>query len=159
MKNVVKKYLVAQTYSGFTQRYNKMIGVLLIVLLTNILFIILPIGFFFIADIYLVVGCCFGLYLTFKNLKESQSHIKTGIIVGLFGSILSLTSLVFIDWIRYSLETGYDFNVTLGYILYFFVSLIFYALVGIIIGYLFGSYYRKKEAEMTKSPLLKKDFF
>jgi len=156
----VKKYMVAQTYSGFAQRYNMLIGVLICTLITSILFIIYPLEFFFIADIYLVVGVCIGLYFTFRYRKESQSHIKTGIIVGITGSVLSLLLICFYLWIWYSLTWGFDFFLFLQYIFFFFAFYgIFYLLVGIIIGYLFGYYYRNKEAEMTKSPLIKKDFF
>jgi len=60
------------SYEGFSQRYNMLIGVQIIALLTSILFFVFPIGFLFLGDIYLVIGCCVGLYFTFKNKKESQ---------------------------------------------------------------------------------------
>jgi len=96
--------MVDESYSGFVQRYNMMIGILFCALLTSIVFLIFPMGFFFMADIYLVIGGGIGLYFTLKNRKESQSHIKTGIIVGLIGSVLSLFLIVFFDWILYSLD-------------------------------------------------------
>ena len=152
--------MVAQTYSGFAQRYNMLIGILICALFTSILTLILLIGFFFLGDVFLVVGGGIGLYFTFKNRIESQSHIKTGIIVGLIGPVLSLILISFFFWIWSSLEFGFDFFIFLQWILSFFAYYgIFYLLVGIITGYLFGYYYRKKEVEMTKSPLIKKDFF
>jgi len=152
--------MVAETYSGFIQKYNVMIGVLLCALSTSILILIFPMGLFFLGDIYLVVGGGIGLYFTFKNRKESQSHIKTGIIVGLTGPVLSLILISFFMWIWYSLTWGFDFIIFLQYIFSFFVYYgIFYVLVGVILGYLFGNYYRKREAVKTESPLFKKDFF
>ena len=147
--------MVNESYSGFAQRYNMMIGVLICALLTNILFLILPIGIFFIADIFLVLGNCIGLYFTFRYRKESQSHIKTGIIVGLVGSVLSLLLISCFDWIFYFIPThGLDFILLLQYILFLFVYYgIMYVLVGIILGYIFGSYYRNREMVKTESPL------
>ena len=135
-----------ETYSGFVQRYNILIGILLCALLTSILFSILPIVFFFIGDIYLVIGGGIGLYFTLKNKKESQSHIKTGIIVGLNGSILSLFLIVFFDWILYSLGQGFDLILFLNYLFYVFVANgLMYVLVGVLLGYIFGYFYRNKE--------------
>ena len=136
-----------ESYSGFAQRYNMMIGILLCAFLTTILFLILPSGLFFMADMFLVVGNCIGLYITFKNRKESQSHIKTGIIVGLTGSVLSLLLIGFSQWVFHSLTYGFDFILFLDYILYLLIFTgIMYVLVGIILGYIFGNLYRNKEA-------------
>ena len=147
--------MVAETDSGFAQRYNMAIGVLLSVLITNILFLILPTGFFFMGDIILVIGGCIGLYFTFRYLNESQSHIKTGIIVGLTSSILSLLSIGFFDWIFYLIPIyGVDVILLLNYLLFLLLNFaIMYVLVGIILGYLFGRYYRKKENVGKKAPL------
>ena len=146
--------MVAETYSIFAQRYNMMIGVLIVAFSTSILFLILPFGFFFIADIFLVVGGGIGLYFTLKNRKESQSPIKTGIIVGLTGSVLSLLLISFFDWILYSLEYSFDFMLFLEYTLILFAYYgIMYVLVGIILGYLFGNYNKKREYVGQESPL------
>jgi len=147
--------LVAETYSGFVQRYNMIIGVLICALLTNVLFLILPIGFLVIADIFLVIGSCTGLYFTFKYRKESQSYIKTGIIVGLTGSVLSLLLIGCFDWIFYLIPAyGIDFIFFLQYTLILFVYYgIIFAIVGIILGYIFGSVYRKRESVDKETPL------
>ena len=139
--------MVAETYSGFAQRYNMVIGVLLSVLITNIMFLILPTGIFFMGDTLLVIGDCIGLYFTFRYRKESESHIKTGIIVGLAGSVLSLLLISCFDWIFYIIPLiGFDFILFLQYTLMLFVYFgIFYVLVGITLGYLFGNYYKKRE--------------
>lgn len=102
--------------------------------------------YFFIADILLIIGNCIGLYFTFKNRKESQPHIKTGIIVGLSGSVLSLLLISISQWILYSVDYGFDFILFLDFTLYLLVNFaIMYILVGIILGYLFGSIYRNRE--------------
>jgi len=147
--------MVAENYSGFVQRYNMMIGVLISALLTNILFLILPIAIFVIADIFLVIGSCTGLYFTFKYRKESQSYIKTGIIVGLTGSVLSLLLIGCFDWIFYLIPVyGFDFILLLEYILVLFMYYgIIFAIVGTILGYIFGSVYRKREVRNNESPL------
>ena len=149
--------MVAETYSGFAQRYNMAIGVLLSVLITNILFLILPTGFFFMGDIILVIGCCIGLYFTFRYRKESQLHIKTGIIVGLISSVLSLLSIGFFDWIFYFIPIyGYDVLLLLQYLLFLLMNFaIMYVLVGIILGYIFGNLNKKKEDAGKKIPYYK----
>lgn len=138
--------MTVESYSGFAQRHNMMIGVLICAFTTSVLFFFMPSGIFFMADIFLVVGCGIGLYLTFKNIKESQSHIKTGIIVGLTGSVLSLLLISLFDWILYSLDFGFDFLLFFEYSLSLFLYYgIFYVAVGVMVGYLFGSYYKKRE--------------
>ncbi len=138
--------MTVESYSGFAQRNNMMIGVIICAFTTSVLFFFMPSGIFFMADIFLVLGCGIGLYFTFKNIKESQSHIKTGIIVGLTGSVLSLLLIGLFDWIFYSFDFGFDFLLFLEYtlilILYFGI---FYVAVGAILGYLFWSYYKKRE--------------
>jgi len=138
--------MTIEPYVGFPQRNNMLIGILICAFVTSVLFILIPIGIFFMGDIYLVVGCGFGLYLTFKNRKESQSHIKTGLIVGLIGSVLSLILISLFDWIIYSIQYGFDFLLFLEYtlVLILYVGM-FYVAVGAILGYFFGSYYKKRE--------------
>ena len=158
MKNLVKNCMAAETYSGFAQRYSMVIGVLLSVLITNVLFLILPTGFFFMGDIILIIGSCIGLFFTFKYRKEYQSHIKTGVIVGLTSSILSLLVIGFFDWIFYFISVyGFDVLLLLQYQLFLLMNYsILYVLVGVIIGYLFGNHYKKKEDPAKKTPYYKK---
>ncbi|TET03736.1 MAG: hypothetical protein E3J90_01690 [Promethearchaeota archaeon] len=150
--------MAAETYSGFAQRYSMVIGVLLSVLITNILFLILPTGFFFMGDIILIIGGSIGLFFTFKYRKEYQSHIKTGVIVGLTSSILSLLLIGFIDGIFYFiLVYGFDVLLLLQYLLFLLMNYsILYVLVGVIMGYLFGNHYKKKEDPAQKTPYFKK---
>ncbi len=112
--------MTVESYSGFAQRHNMMIGVLICAFTTSVLFFFMPSGIFFEGDMFLVLGCGIGLYLTFKNLKESQSHIKTGIIVGLIGSVLSLLLISLFYWILdlifYSfLSIHYPYSCIMGY--------------------------------------------
>jgi len=157
--------MAVESFSGFIQRHNMMIGilvsasitsigVLLWALLSSILSLTIPSGFLFLGDIFLVVGNIFGLYLTFKYRKELQSPIKTGLIVGLTGSVLSLLLISLFYWILYSVIRGFNFFFLLEYLLFFLASFgIMYVLVGIIVGYLFGNYYRKKEDIDRESPI------
>ena len=150
--------MVAETYSGFAQRYSMVIGVLLSVLITNVLFLILPTGFFFMGDIILIIGSYIGLFFTFKYRKEYQSHIKTGVIVGLTSSILSLLLIGFLDWIFYLISVyGFDVLLLLQYLLFLLMNYsILYVLVGVIMGYLLGNHYKKKEDPAQKTPYFKK---
>ncbi|MFW9952764.1 MAG: hypothetical protein ACFFKA_21800 [Candidatus Thorarchaeota archaeon] len=147
--------MAVESFSGLIQRHNMMIGILVCALLTSILFIImLPFGFLYVEYILLIVGNFFGLYLTFKYRKELQSPIKTGIIVGLTGSVLALFLMSLFYWILISVAYGFDFILFLIYILIFFGYYgIIYVLIGIIVGYLFGNYYRKKEDIDRESPI------
>lgn len=138
--------MVTEFFSEFVQKNNMLVGILICALITSILWIIFPIGAFFVADIYLVIGNCLGLYLTFKNRKETQSHIKTGIIVGLTGSILGLILIGILDWIVYSFWTRFDFFLLMEYLVFLFYYYgIVFALVGLIAGYLFGNRYKKRD--------------
>ena len=138
--------MVTEFFSEFVQKNNMLVGILICALITSILWIIFPIGAFFVADIYLVIGNCLGLYLTFKNRKETQSHIKTGIIVGLTGSILGLILIGILDWIVYSFWTRFDFFLLMEYLVFLFYYYgIVFALGGLIAGYLFGNRYKKRD--------------
>lgn len=147
--------MAIENNSGFLQKYNMIIGVLLIGLITSILFLILPYAsYFFLGDILLLIGSCCGLYFTFKKRKETQLHIKTGVIVGLVGPVLSLMLIGLFHWIWSSIVYGIDFIFLLDLLVYLFLSNgIIYVIVGIILGYLFGSSFRKKDTPETKYPL------
>ena len=141
--------MTVETYSGFFQKYNVFIGIIICALFTSILQTIgflFYIGFLFLGDIYIVLGCFFGLYITFKYKKESQSHIKTGLIVGLIGSVLSLILSSIL------LALVYEADIVLSFLFIFVNSGIIYIVIGLIFGYVFGYYYGKKELEQTKYP-------
>jgi hypothetical protein len=143
----MRKKMTVETYSGFFQKYNVFIGIIVCVLLTSISLTILPFRLLFLGDIYIVLGCFFGLYITFKYKKESQSHIKTGLIVGLIGSVLSLI----LSSILLALVYGAD--IVISFVFIFWESGIIFVFIGLILGYVFGYYYRKKDLEQTKYPL------
>ncbi|MHA1472794.1 MAG: hypothetical protein ACTSQW_06840 [Promethearchaeota archaeon] len=146
--------MTSEPYIGFFQKYNMIIGVLLSGLITSIFFMVYPTGFFFLGDILLVIGSCIGLYFTFKKRKDTQLHIKTGVIVGLVGSVLSLVLIGLFNWIWYSIDYGFDFIVLLDILIFLIVSnAIFYVIVGIILGYLFGYSFRNKDTPETKYSL------
>lgn len=146
--------MTIEPYIGFFQKYNITIGVLLSGLITSIFFMVVPTGFFFLGDILLVIGSCIGLYFTFKKRKENQLHIKTGVIVGLVGSVLSLVLIGLFTWILYSVEYGFNFIFLLDLLVFLFLSYgIMYVIVGIILGYIFGYTFRNKDTPETKYPL------
>ena len=72
LEDQIRKWI----FSGFVQKYNMLFGILVCALFTSILWELLPLGAFFVADIYLIVGNCIGLYFTFKNRKETHSVSK-----------------------------------------------------------------------------------
>ena len=126
--------------SGFLQRFNMLIGIINCTIITSILFMIWPFfGFISYGDIFLVIGCFFGLYITFKYKKESQSHIKTGLIVGLIGSVSSLILISIL------LALLYGVDIVISFVFMFVNAGIGFILIGIILGYLFGYYFRNKE--------------
>jgi hypothetical protein len=138
----IESNMVLEGFFEFVKKYNMLFGVLICALVTSVVFMIIPVYFFFLADIHLIIGNCFGLYFTFKNRIETQSHIKTGLIVGLVGSLLSLLLIAIFVWIFYL----FDFMLFLQYLYYLFVSFgILFILVGIVLGYLFGNRYKKRE--------------
>ena len=136
-----------ESYSEFAQRYNVVLGILLFAFSTSVLLSFIPFGIFFTGDLFLVIGGSIGLYFTFKYRKESQSHVKTGIIVGLIGSVLSLILIGLFDWIIYFIPLyGLGLIPLLNYLLYLFIYYgIIYAIVGLLIGYLFGNSNRKRD--------------
>lgn len=134
--------MVLEVFIEFVKKYNMLFGVLICALVTSVVFMIIPVYFFFLADIHLIMGNCFGLFFTFKNRKETQSHLKTGLIVGLVGSLLSLLFITIFVWIFYL----FDFMLFLLYLYAYFISYgILYILVGVVLGYLFGNRYKKRE--------------
>jgi len=136
-----------ESYSGVAQKYNILLGILIFAFSTSILLSIIPFWFFFPGDLFLLIGGSMGLFFTFNYRKESQSHVKTGIIVGLTGSILSLTLVGLFDWIIYYIPSyGLNFIALLNYLLYLFMFYgVIYAIVGLLLGYLFGNSNRKKD--------------
>ena len=125
---------------GFIQRYNIPIGIINFTLITSILFTIWPFfGLISYGDVFLIIGCFFGLYITFTNRKESQSHIKTGLIVGLVGSVLSLILISIL------LTIVYGIDIVVSFALIFMNVGIVFIFIGVIMGYLFGYYFKNKE--------------
>ena len=139
--------MTVETYTGFFQKYNVLIGIIVCVLIASVSLTIMPFGFLFLGDIYIALGCIFGLFITFKYKKESQPHIKTGLIVGLIGSVSSLVLSSIL------LSLAYGFDIVLSFWFIFANAGIIYVIIGLIVGYLFGYYNRKKEQEQKLAPL------
>jgi len=142
--------MTVETYSGFFQKYNVLIGIFICAFFPSIFLTIgfyFYIGFIFLGDLYVILGNFFGLFITFKYRKESQSHIKTGLIVGLIGSVLSLILSSILLALVYGADIVFSFLFIITY------AGIYWIFIGLIMGYVFGYYNRKKEQEQKVSPL------
>ena len=151
--------MTEETYLDYLKRNNFIYGILFSSLITAILYLLLYtifIGLFFLADIHFILGSIVGLNFMFKNRKESQSYIKTGVIAGLSAALISLLIISILDWFIYSVSINvFNFILLFLYIAsYFIVTGLLYILTGIIMGYIFGSRARRKDSIDTRSPLL-----
>jgi len=132
-------------------KYNIISGILLFTIIAFAGFMIYP-GLFVIwyGDIYYTIGAISALILTFKNRKPHQLFIKTGIIVGIGGAVLSSLLISIFQWILYILLVNMDIFILGAYIVNFTP---FALIIGIIIGYFYGSY-KRRQAESEKNPPL-----
>ncbi|MHA2289724.1 MAG: hypothetical protein ACXABG_13145 [Promethearchaeota archaeon] len=138
--------MTVESKNEFLQRYNILIGIIICTFFTSIFTLVLQTGFFFMGDIFLVISCGIGLYVTFENRSESQSHLKTGLIVGLGGSVLSIILISLLFSIVYRI----DFIFLL--VLFLIQNGIIFVIVGVIMGYLFANSYRKKDSPEALYP-------
>jgi len=130
-------------FLSYATEKNLVFGVIITCAITFLGFIIYPyLGIFAYGDIYLIIGLIVGEVFIFKFRKEDQPFIKMGVLTGIGGGVFSSLIITIYVWILYSNIYGYnivDFSIfLLNYI-------IFYVLYGIIIGYLFGTIYIRKE--------------
>ena len=123
-------------------KYNIVSGILLFTIIAFVGFMIYP-GLFVIwyGDIYYTIGAISALILTFKNRKPHQLFIKTGIIVGIGGAVISSFLISIFQWFLYILLVNMDIFILGAYIMNFTP---FALIIGIIIGYFYGSYKRKQ---------------
>ncbi|MHA2128524.1 MAG: hypothetical protein ACW99L_01000 [Promethearchaeota archaeon] len=90
-----------------------------------------------------------GLVLTFKKLKPDQLFIKTGVIIGTSGGFISSFLISTFFWVIYVFEFNLDL-IALGFNILNFIP--FAVIYGLIIGYFYGSYKRRKEESERESP-------
>ena len=150
--------MAEESYSGPIQKYNMLLGILLCTLITGVFYmfsISFFIGIIFRGDLFYIIGSIAGLYVTFKYRKESQTHLKTGIIVALAGAVFSILFIIIVDWVLLTLLFGSSFSYLISWAIYILgANGIFYILVGLILGYFYGSYFMKKEVIREESPLI-----
>lgn len=123
---------------GFVQNNNILLGIIIFTIFGVIGFIIYPNFFFFYwGDLYDTLGAIVGIRLTIKNIKPNQSFIKTGIIVGGLGGLLSAILRSIFMWIINAFEI-----IVLLFSLLIFAP--FTIILGILCGYLMGYIYSRK---------------
>ncbi len=130
-------------FLSYVNEKNLVFGIIITSVITFIGFVIYPsLAILTWADIYLIIGLIISEIFVFKARKESQQFIKTGVLVGLGGGGFSSLFISIYWWILYSNNLGYNI---INFFLILSQTIIFYLLYGIIIGYLFGTIYMRKE--------------
>ncbi|MFX0004981.1 MAG: hypothetical protein ACFE9J_16060 [Candidatus Hermodarchaeota archaeon] len=128
--------------SEYFKERNVQIGILIITLATFILYsttVYLYPYLFLYAGLQFIIGILIGEIYTLRNRSPDQTLLKCGIIVGIFGGILS--SLVISIWhtILGHLSSFIDFLFFFGYVL------ITGVVMGLLIGGLMSSFYKYRE--------------
>jgi len=130
-------------FLSYVNEKNLVFGIIITSVITFIGFVIYPsLAILTWADIYLIIGLIISEIFVFKARKESQQFIKTGVLVGLGGGGFSSLFISIYWWILYSNNLGYNI---INFFRILSQTIIFYLLYGIIIGYLFGTIYMRKE--------------
>ncbi len=114
-------------------------------------------GFYLFADINFVLGTIFGVVITLNNRLEHQSILKSGVIVGLAGGLLSSFFISLYEMIISAIF--FSPNVA---IFFFFLglSLITGIVVGLIGGALIGTYYTYRDLKnVSEEETIDDDFF
>ena len=99
-------------------------------------------GFYLFADIEFALGTIFGVIITLNNRQEHQGILKSGVIVGIMGGILSSAFLSIYEMMLLSITSGPHITI---FLFYFGISVISGIVVGLLGGALIGSYYMYKE--------------
>ncbi|TFG19213.1 MAG: hypothetical protein EU533_06955 [Promethearchaeota archaeon] len=135
---------------------NVLAGILILDLFAFIGYIILPSGFIFFGDAHIIIGSIFGLRFALKYIKENQSIVKYGILVGTIGSIFAGISMAIYQWVIFSLYNGFKFFLLIGAIVIFmFLGLI----LGLLMGGILGFYYSKKEKKALSQDKIEDAFY
>lgn len=123
-------------------------GIILIALSSLIIYI--PTSFLFIrlilfADLQILIGSVIGLRFTLINQEPETETLKTGVITGIFGGILSAILIAFYEWILLSIIQGEIIILALvWFILYILITGI---VVGLIMGAIMSTFYMYKEVK------------
>ncbi len=114
-------------------------------------------GFFLYADIQFALGTIFGVIITLNNRQQDQSILKSGVIVGITGGILSS---VFIGLYQMILNAILIAPNIYFFIYYFATHIISGIVIGLIIGAIISTYYMYKETKgESEKETLDDDFF
>jgi Na+/proline symporter len=114
-------------------------------------------GFYLFADIQFAFGTIFGVIITLNNRLQHQSILKSGVIVGITGGILSSVLIGLYEMIIKTILYGPDIRF---FIYYFGIHIISGIVVGLIGGAFIGSYYMYKETKKdSEKETLDDDFF
>jgi hypothetical protein len=119
--------------------------------------VILP-GFFLFADLEFLVGSVFGIIYYFRIREPHQDMLKYGVIVGVFGGILSC---IFIS----TYQTILVMATVTGPVTIFFLYLGFTFLSGAVVGLLTGAIlsvffvYKDMKGDKTKEEHFDDEFF
>jgi len=137
---------IADLYEKAKER-NVITGLLMYVVLTFIIYLIIPLIIVFPGDVALVLGGIFSLIFTLYNRKEHQSSFKLGIFIGLLGAILSTFPISFYQWIVLNIAYGFNLLNLWALLSFFWVVA---AIIGLILGLIFGYAYSLIEVKPKK---------
>jgi len=133
-------------------------GILISAIITTTFYVIISIismvigtlifiGFYLVADLEFLVGSIFGVVNFFKNREPNQDFFKYGIIVGIFGGILSC---VFISIYQTMLVLITVSGPVTVFFFYFILTIISGAVIGLLTGALIAVYYMYKDMKGDK---------
>lgn len=134
------------------KKRNFLAGIIIFILISFVSYLLSAgVSILFYGDIQFIVGALFGIYFSLKYQKSKYSPILYGLIVGVLGGIFAALSIVFFEWMYYSISNGFQ----LGSLIFLFSNFsIIGLIIGAIIGLIFGYFFVRKR---TKSKLTSKD--
>jgi hypothetical protein len=126
------------------KKKNLISGIIIAGLISFFFYLFLPYRVVFSGDIQMIIGLIIGVYFALKNKRnylKLNSEIKTGLLVGILGGLLSAISIGLYQWIV--IISIYGFLIIS--LLYSLTVLIIEGLVlGLAVGYLIGFYFDRK---------------
>ncbi len=144
-------------------------GILISAIITTTFYVIISIismivgeiifsGFYLVADLEFLVGSIFGVVFFFKNREPNQDFLKYGIIVGIFGGILSC---VFISIYQTMLVLITVSGPVTVFFFYFILTILSGAIIGLLTGAFLALYYSYKDekGDTEEKELLDDKFF
>lgn len=108
----------------------------------------IPIDIIYPGDIDLIFGGVVGLLFALKNRKEHQNALKTSMLVGLIGAILSAVSIGIFESVLFIVSIGFSFTAFWSILI---AILLIAFVVGLILSLLIGYIYYRKDLRLSKS--------